>query len=67
MVSHVKVCSKKWTHVNPHALNMFTLDINECDAGTHACDHFCHNIIGSYTCSCESGFELIEMKVCVGM
>lgn len=48
-------------------LNFFS-DINECETGTqdHMCDHICHNSVGSYTCSCESGFELVEMQRCFG-
>ena len=45
---------------------IFDLDINECDTGVHNCDHFCHNNVGSYTCSCETGFDLVEQRHCNG-
>ena len=34
------------------------VDINECDAGLHSCDGnaTCTNTVGSYTCSCNTGF-----------
>ena len=33
-------------------------DINECSRGTDLCDHNCHNTIGSYYCSCNTGYFL---------
>ena len=33
-------------------------DINECTTGTHQCAHNCQNTIGSYTCSCRTGYRL---------
>ena len=35
----------------------FVLDIDECQSNSR-CAHECKNIIGSYTCSCRSGFQL---------
>ena len=37
------------------------VDINECTADTDNCPdyHYCHNEIGSYNCSCRSGYELL--------
>ena len=43
------------------------IDINECDTGVHNCDHFCHNNVGSYMCTCEKGFYLIDEETCVGI
>lgn len=37
-------------------LNFFFPDINECDSGV--CDDECEDTIGSYTCSCGTGFTL---------
>ena len=33
-------------------------DINECDMGTHRCEHNCVNTEGSYRCTCRRGFTL---------
>lgn len=36
-------------------------DINECLEETHMCAHMCHNIAGSYFCSCNStGYRLLS-------
>ena len=35
-----------------------TIDIDECALGTHQCAHRCNNNIGSYTCSCQTGYAL---------
>ena len=40
-----------------HAIYDFA-DINECATYNGACDHFCTNTDGSYTCSCSSGYQL---------
>ena len=34
------------------------LDINECTAGSSSCHQNCHNAVGSYACSCYSGYRL---------
>ena len=36
----------------------FALDIDECSEKSDSCDHKCVNTIGSYQCSCQSGFTL---------
>lgn len=37
---------------------LYKTDLNECQTNTHACsnDAICQNLVGSYTCSCNSGF-----------
>ena len=43
-------------------------DIDECAEGTHMCEHNCHNNIGSYTCSCRTGYRLnADGFACDGM
>ena len=44
------------------------LDINECAANTDGCAHNCYNLIGSFYCGCNSGYELstIDNKTCSG-
>ena len=34
------------------------IDINECAEGTHTCQHDCTNVLGSFNCSCRTGFSL---------
>ena len=42
-------------------------DIDECTEGTHQCDHNCSNNVGSYTCSCRTGYRLAaDGRSCVG-
>lgn len=33
-------------------------DIDECSEGSYRCEQHCHNSVGSYACSCDSGFRL---------
>uniref|UniRef100_A0A3B4YAZ2 EGF-like domain-containing protein n=1 Tax=Seriola lalandi dorsalis TaxID=1841481 RepID=A0A3B4YAZ2_SERLL len=42
----------------------FCTDINECEH-YHMCDHTCENLFGSYRCSCDEGYELVEGHTCV--
>ena len=35
-------------------------DINECNLNTDGCAHICTNTIGSYTCSCRTGYRLLS-------
>ena len=43
-------------------------DINECGLNTDRCAHFCSNTVGSYTCSCRSGYRLTANgRTCTGM
>ena len=49
---------------------LFTLlDIDECNSTNprHRCDQICENIIGSYNCSCEKGFNLVNGSHCEGI
>ena len=42
-------------------------DVNECN-GDHECDHSCANLDGSYTCSCDPGYELqSDHRSCEGV
>ncbi|KAG0431396.1 hypothetical protein HPB47_021812 [Ixodes persulcatus] len=38
----------------------FSADVNECEDGTHSCDHTCINVWGSYQCTCQMGYRLAE-------
>ena len=39
-------------------INLFT-DINECN-GKNKCDQVCVNTPGSYQCSCNEGYSLMD-------
>ena len=41
-----------------HTLCPSYADIDECAEGTDRCSQNCHNTIGSYTCSCNTGYRL---------
>lgn len=36
----------------------FSVDIDECAEGISGCSHTCRNTVGSYTCSCRTGYRL---------
>ena len=45
-----------------------TVDINECTEDTDGCAQDCRNTIGSYTCSCITGYRLAsDGRGCIGM
>lgn len=42
-------------------------DIDECSLGTSGCTQNCTNNIGSFTCSCNTGYALAsDNKTCNG-
>lgn len=43
------------------------IDINECNSNNGGCNQHCHNTLGSYYCSCDSGYSLSGGRTCVGM
>ena len=54
-------CNGKYTHAQ-YTLYLtvisYNSDINECAEGTDDCAQNCHNNVGSYTCSCNTGYRL---------
>ena len=45
----------------------FCLDTNECLNENGSCSQICTNTLGSYNCSCRSGYILLEDKAsCTG-
>ena len=38
--------------------NYFDVDIDECSTNDGGCQQHCHNTLGSYYCSCDSGWRL---------
>lgn len=42
------------------------IDVDECANDNGGCNHFCHNFIGGYYCSCKIGYRLRkDMKTCI--
>ena len=39
-------------------LYIFFADIDECNITNGGCEHICYNSVGSYLCSCYSGYSL---------
>ena len=37
---------------------LFLLDVNECTKSSDGCEQNCTNTVGSFECSCDSGFVL---------
>ncbi|XP_031554918.1 sushi, von Willebrand factor type A, EGF and pentraxin domain-containing protein 1-like [Actinia tenebrosa] len=61
----------KWTYIRANcpfgfkkASDGSCVDNNECLLANGGCETFCHNNVGSYTCSCRSGFELYNKLRC---
>lgn len=42
------------------------IDIDECSLDLHNCTHVCINTLGNYSCSCPSGFQLVDQLKCEG-
>ena len=41
-------------------------DIDECATSeTNTCDQICNNLVGTFNCSCHSGYELHNDTECV--
>ncbi len=46
----------------------YVIDVNECLEASSVCDQLCTNNIGSFTCSCNTGYQLSDSdyKTCFG-
>lgn len=56
-----------------YTIHIFTLntcylciDIDECANSNGGCDQTCTNTIGSFSCGCNDGYELVNETLCVG-
>ena len=49
------------------SLIMVFTDVDECSDNNGGCQHECANIVGSYTCTCFNGFDLVNFTHCTGM
>lgn len=48
------VAFKKWNNF----ILYYSIDINECAANNGGCAHNCQNTVGSFRCSCRTGYTL---------
>lgn len=55
--------SKSLCIMHGHKYFFFLLDINECTTGSNRCSQNCHNAVGSYACSCYSGYRLNSDRI----
>ena len=47
--------------------SMICSDVNECNTANGGCNQICTNTIGSFLCSCNTGYELdSDQRTCVG-
>lgn len=52
--------------MGPWTIEIF-VDINECLTNNGNCSSTCNNTVGSYSCSCESGYALdVDGHNCTG-
>ena len=42
------------------------IDINECNQGNGGCEHNCTDTVGSFSCSCNTGYQLTAGGHCPG-
>ena len=43
---------------------MLYLDVDECiDPDLHSCAFRCHNMLGSYACTCPAGYKLADDRI----
>ena len=46
--------------LNSTAIFILYIDTDECTNGTDGCSQVCINEIGSYSCSCNTGYQLLN-------
>ena len=39
---------------------LLSIDVDECNTANGGCEHSCTNTIGSFICSCDTGYQLDE-------
>jgi hypothetical protein len=57
ILAMVNLLSNYLLMITDFEVNIF-VDINECTEGTSGCGQVCRNTIGSYICSCRTGYRL---------
>ena len=46
---------------------LYAIDFNECDVNNGGCEHTCTNTVGSFSCSCDEGYQQTNNLFCSGM
>ncbi|XP_053229450.1 epidermal growth factor-like protein 7 isoform X3 [Podarcis raffonei] len=58
-------CCPGWRRANGAPGHGCSIDVDECAGGRHGCSHTCHNVVGSYRCTCQQGYELgVDGRTC---
>ena len=52
-------------YILSHSYIIYFSDENEC-ATPGLCQHTCHNIVGGYHCTCNTGYRLVNGHNCTG-
>ena len=66
--SHLSFSSLSLTLLFGKHYSFLSSDIDECALGTNNCNQICHNTIGSYYCSCNPGYHLLNHPhICSGI
>ena len=55
----------RWNEMKYRVL-YYSSDIDECSTNNGGCEHNCQNTIGSFKCSCRSGYVLHGSTACKG-
>ena len=65
MSGNGKTCNGKWYIIKSQ---LSALDISECGINNGNCEQQCNNEVGSYSCSCNTGYTLASnQRDCNGM
>ena len=51
---------RRCIHTHISKIYILQSDIDECTQGLAGCSHNCDNTLGSYSCSCRKGFQLLS-------
>eukprot|EP00058_Branchiostoma_floridae_P027599 XP_002613090.1 hypothetical protein BRAFLDRAFT_89972 [Branchiostoma floridae] len=57
----IEECCHGWARVGDTCT-----DLDECVADNGGCDQHCVNSVGSYHCSCDDGYNLLNGRTCRG-
>ena len=56
----IKLFLRYLIYLKCHIISFLFTENNECNSGTHTCEHTCTNTRGSYVCSCNAGYTLSD-------